>query len=219
MSLLFRLCRWAPPLLYLTLVHVWLLPVLFLLYVGGAVGGFVFLATAASAVAAAVVGLLPGGRGAGGLDLLELFHRRGGVCAAAPVLYVASYAALAFVATTSLYLYTTPLVVVEVAPASAAAGVGGLGNHTAAPVGNVTEVVFHVRGVGGVASGGKFIVVVKGDVLGGSAGWVLYTALWAASFYSALAAALVLAWRLVARSAELARRAEVFYEKAREILS
>jgi hypothetical protein len=77
-------------------------------------------------VAAAAVGLLPGRRGAGGLDLLELFHRRGGVCAVAPVLYVASYAALAFVATTSLYLYTTPLVVVEVAPASAAAGVGDL---------------------------------------------------------------------------------------------
>ena len=102
------------------------MPVLFLLYVGGAVGGFVFPATAASAVAAAAGGFLPGGRGAGGLDLLELFHRCGGVCAAAPVLYVASYAALAFVATTSLYLYTTPLLVVEVAPAPAAAGVRGL---------------------------------------------------------------------------------------------
>ncbi|WP_245218442.1 hypothetical protein [Pyrobaculum islandicum] len=205
MSLLFRLCRWAPPLLYLTLVHVWLLPVLFLLYVGGAVGGFVFLATAASAVATAVVGLLPGRKGAGGLDLLELFHRRGGVCVAAPVLYVASYAALAFVATTSLYLYTTPLMVVEGAPAF--------------PVGNVTEVVLHVRAVGSVAPGGRFIAVATGDVFWGSAGWVLYTALWAASFYSALAVALVLAWRLVMRSAELARRAEVFYEKAREILS
>ncbi|CCC82412.1 hypothetical protein [Thermoproteus tenax] len=203
MSLLFRLCRWAPLLLYLTLVHVWLLPVLFLLYVGGAVGGFVFPATAASAVAAAVVGLLPGRKGAGGLDLLELFHRRGGVCVAAPVLYVASYAALAFVAITSLYLYTTPLIVIEGAPVF--------------PVGNVTEV--HVMVMGSMAPGGRFIMVMKGDVFWGSAGWVLYTALWAASFYSALAAALVLAWRPVMRSAELARRAEVFYEKAREILS
>lgn len=203
MSLLFRLCRWAPLLLYLTLVHVWLLPVLFLLYVGGAVGGFVFPAMAASAVAAAVVGLLPGRKGAGGLDLLELFHRRGGVCVTAPVLYVASYAALAFVAITSLYLYTAPLIVIEGTPAF--------------PVGNVTEV--HIRAMGSVAPGGRFIVVVKGNVFWGSAGWVLYTALWAASFYSALAAALVLAWRPVMRSAELARRAEVFYEKAREILS
>lgn len=149
------------------MVHVWLLPVLFLPYVGGAAGDLVSPATAASAVATVAAGLLPGRRGAGGLDLLELFHRRGGICATAPVLHVASYVALAFVVTTSLYLYTTPLLVAEAVPASAAAGVKWLGNHTAGPGGNIAEMVFRVRGLGSLAQGGRFIVVVKGDMFGG----------------------------------------------------
>ncbi|GEM_PF-5811494 len=64
MSLLSRLCKGAP-LLYLTIVHAWMLPTLFLLYVGGAVGSWVFLATAFSAAATAVSSLFLGRRGGG----------------------------------------------------------------------------------------------------------------------------------------------------------
>ena len=181
-------------------------------------GSSVFLATAFSAAATAVTSLFLGRRGAGGLDLLELLHRRGRLCAAAPVMYVASHAALVFVVFTSLYLYTTPVLVAEVVPASAAGGVEGLGNYTAGPGGNMTQLVLHVRGLGNLAEGG-FLVIVKGQAFGGPAGWVLYAALWIASFYSVLVVVVALAWRLMWRSAELVRRAEVFYEKAREILS
>ncbi len=215
MSLLSRLCKGAPLLLYLTIVHAWMLPTLFLLYVGGAVESWVFLATAFSAAATAVSSLFLGRRGGGGLDLLELFHRRGRLCAAVPVMYVASHMALVFVIFTSLYLYTTPVLVVEAIPG----GVEGLGNYTAGSGGNVTQVVLHVRGLGNLAEGGRFIVIVKGQALGGSAGWILYAALWIASFYSAMVVVMALAWRLMWQSAELVRRAEVFYEKAREILS
>lgn len=83
----------------------------------------------------------------------------------------------------------------------------------------MTQLVFQVRDLGKLAEGGRFIVIVKGQAFGEPAGWVLYATLWIASFYSVLVVVMALAWRLMWRSAELVRRAEVFYEKAREILS
>ena len=46
----------------------------------------------------------------------------GGCVPPAPVMYVAPHAALVFIIYTSLYLYTTHLLVAEVIPASAAGG-------------------------------------------------------------------------------------------------
>ena len=202
-----RLCKGAPLLLALTLAHVWALPLLYLLYLGGAVGQGVFLATAISAPATALLAVLRGGGTLGWLDLLELFHKRRRICAAAPALYVISYGALAFVALVSIYLYTTPLLILEVGPAASAL----VGNAT-----NASSIVLRFKILGAV-SGGRLAALAVGGPAG--YGWVFYASLWVASLYTAVAASLILAWRWVWRSADLVRRAEEFYEKAREILA
>lgn len=261
--MLFVLCKRAPLLLYSTLAHMWLLPLLHLLYVGGLAQRWVFLVTALTAAATLAISLVRA-RGGSGLDVLELFHRRRALCAAAPVLYVASYGALAFVIFTSAYLYLTPVLVLE--PVSAPVAVptatpvahqatppmspsppAVLANHTwiAAALGNATVIydarlwngdvvsysspyrptpvsepsvvaVLYLRGIEGGGALGKSFILVGGPA---GLGWVFYTALWVASLYTAVVASLILAWRWVWRSADLVRRAEEFYEKAREILA
>lgn len=261
--LLFVLCKRAPLLLYFTLAHMWLLPLLYFLYVGGLAQRWVFLATALTA-AATFAGSLVRARGGSGLDVLELFHRRRALCAAAPVLYAASYGALAFAIFTSVYLYLTPVLVLE--PASPLASVpmatavahqaptppsppAVLANHSwiTITLRNATVIydarlwngavvpysspgrlipssepgvvaVLYLRGTEG---GGGVLEKSSILVVGGPAGygWVFYAALWIASLYTAVVASLILAWRWIWRSANLVRRAEEFYEKAREILS
>lgn len=262
--LLFVLCKRAPLLLYFTLAHMWLLPLLYFLYVGGLAQRWVFLATALTA-AATFAGSLVRARGGSGLDVLELFHRRRALCAAAPVLYAASYGALAFVIFTSAYLYFTPVLVLELVSAPVVAPTATAVAHQATPpmspsppavlanhtwieiaLGNATVIydarlwngdvvpysspyrptpvsepsvvaVLYMRGIeGGGGVLGKSFILVGGPA---GLGWVFYTALWVASLYSAVVASLILAWRWVWRSADLVRRAEEFYEKAREILA
>ncbi|AAL64613.1 hypothetical protein [Pyrobaculum aerophilum] len=238
MSRLFRLCKGASPLLYLTLTLTWLFPVLYLLYIIGAVGRPVFLAVILSSIAAMAASLLLGRGVSGGLELLELFYKRRRLCVAAPVLYVISYAALVFVIFASIYLYFTPIIILEVPthpqPISTTpqsewtVATGSLGNYTPADINarnssgsHIIVGTIYVRGIENLDQGGRFAVFIKGLAVGGPAGygWVFYTALWVALLYSVLAVALAAAWKLTWRYAEFVKRAEEFYEKAKEILS
>jgi hypothetical protein len=189
-----------------SLVAVWGGVYVHVLYLGGVVGPWGYLAAAAAALAALFV---PGGRRMEGLEALEYLYMWRRVCVAAAPLRSLATAAMAALAALSVAVFLHPphLLYAEVQESSA--------------VGNLTFYTLRVvRAVPGGGPPGEGVVVFMVD------GKVYMPFLWETAAFLALAvgytaavASLVAFWRALGSSAEGVRRALEFYERARRLLT
>jgi hypothetical protein len=173
------------------------------LYLGGVVGPWGYLAAAAAALAALFV---PGGRRMEGLEALEYLYRWRRVCVAAAPLRALAAAALAALSV-AVFLHPPHLLYAEVQESSA--------------VGNLTSYTLRVvRAVpGGGPLGGGVVVLVEGGKVYMQFLWETAAFLALAVGYTAAAASLVAFWRALGSSAEGVRRALEFYERAKRLLT
>ncbi len=185
---------------------VWSGVYLHILYLGGMVGPWGYLAVAA---AAAAILFMPGGGQREGLEALEFLYRWRRVCiAAAPLRALATAAMLALtVLSVAMFLHPPRLVYVEVA------GEGAVGNST----------FYTLRVVRMVPSGewdGTFtIVLIRDGIVYMPFLWETAAFLAVAAGYTVATATLTALWRAVGSSAEGVRRALEFYERARRLLT
>jgi len=206
LSVLAGRCEAAVRVLVPSLVAVWSGVYVHVLYLGGVVGPWGYLAAAAAALAALFV---PGGRRMEGLEALEYLYRWRRVCVAAVPLKALAAAAMAALAALSVAVFLHPphLLYVEVQERVA--------------VGNLTFYTLRVvRDVPGGGPPGEGVVVLMAD------GRVYMPFLWETAAFLALAvgytvavASLVAFWRALGSSAEGVRRALEFYERARRLLT
>jgi len=199
-------CGAAVRVLVPSFVAVWGGVYVHVLYLGGVVGPWGYLAAAAAALATFFV---PGGRRMEGLEALEYLYRWRRVCVAAAPLRALAAAAMAALAALSVAVFLHPphLLYVEVQESSA--------------VGNLTfYTVSVVRAVPGGGPPGEGVVVLMVD------GKVYMPFLWETAAFLALAvgytaavASLVAFWRALGSSAEGVRKALEFYERARRLLT
>jgi hypothetical protein len=199
-------CEAAVRVLVPSLVAVWGGVYVHVLYLGGVVGPWGYLAAAAAALAALFV---PGGRRMEGLEALEYLYRRRRVCVAAAPLRALAAAAMAALAALSVAVFLHPphllYAEVQVSPA-----VGNLTFYT-------VSVVRAVPG-GGPPGGGVVVLMVDGRVYMPFL-WETAAFLALAVGYTAAAASLVAFWRALGSSAEGVRRALEFYERAKRLLT
>jgi hypothetical protein len=199
-------CGAAVKVLVPSLVAVWGGLYVHVLYLGGVVGPWGYLAAAAAALAALFV---PGGRRMEGLEALEYLYRWRRVCVAAPPLRALAAAAMAALAALSVAVFLHPphLLYAEVQESSAA--------------GNLTLYTLRVvRAVpGGGPPGEGVVVLMEGGKVYMPFLWETAAILALAVGYTAAAASLVAFWRALGISAEGVRRALEFYERARRLLT